>query len=167
MRLFGNLILRLIIIWFAVIIAMLAAGFFIGFGFATGMFPELMVTDTKPFEEPETEHVILAVITFVAGLITSFSLFGSALLPVTVAVAISELMRWQSVVAHFVLGGLCGLFVMYTTIDLPPGALPADGTVIISMAAGFVGGFFYWVIAGRTAGNWLQKSLIMGRDPSA
>lgn len=156
MKLFLFLLGRLVVIGFALVIALLAGSVFVGFGLASGMFPELVSTDGAGLFGEEADRTILAVASFVFGAIASFQLAGLALLPVTIAVAISELMRWQSMTVHLVLGGLCALFVMFSALALPAGQIPANGTVIVSLAAGFVAAFFYWLIAGRNAGEWLS-----------
>ena len=35
-------------------------------------------------------------------------------------------------------------------------SMPNNGTITVSLAAGFVAAFFYWLIAGRNAGEWLS-----------
>lgn len=157
MKLLLYFIGRLFVIAFALLIALLAGSLFIGFGLAAGMFPELTnATDGAVIFSEETDRTILAVASFVLGGIASFQLAGLATLPVTIAIAVSELMRWQGMTVHLVLGGLCALFVMFSALALPLGEIPADGTVIVSLAAGFVAAFFYWLIAGRNAGEWLS-----------
>ena len=157
MKLLLYLIGRIIVICFALLIALFAGSLFIGFGLASGMFPELARADgSTVFNDTETERAILAAISFVFGVVASFKLAGSIVLPVTLAVAISEMMRWQAMTVHLVLGGLCALFVMFSVFALPNGQMPANGTVIVSLAAGFVAAFFYWLIAGRNAGEWLS-----------
>ncbi|MDJ0612055.1 MAG: hypothetical protein QNJ29_00155 [Rhizobiaceae bacterium] len=157
MKLVLYLIGRLFVIGFALLLALLAGSLFIGFGLVSGMFPELANTvDGTSVFSPDTDRTILAVASFVVGTIASFQLAGLATLPVTIAIAISELMRWQSMTVHLVLGGLCALFVMFSALALPQGAMPANGTVIVSLASGFVAAFFYWLIAGRNSGEWLS-----------
>jgi len=157
MKLVLYLIGRLFIIAFALLIALLAGSLFIGFGLASGMFPELANSaDGTSVLGLEADQTILAVASFVLGGIASFQLAGLATLPVTIAIAISELMRWQGMTVHLVLGGLCALFVMFSALALPQGELPANGTVIVSLATGFIAAFLYWLIAGRNAGEWLS-----------
>ncbi|MEM9331543.1 MAG: hypothetical protein AAGA53_09470 [Pseudomonadota bacterium] len=158
MRLVLHLIGRLFVIGFALLIALFAGSLFIGFGLASGMFPELMSADgNSVFGDREADRAVLASLSFVIGLMASFQLAGLALLPVTIAIAITELMKWQAMTAYLVLGGLCALFTMFSVLALPEGVLPANGTIIVSLATGFISAFFYWLIAGRTAGNWLAS----------
>jgi hypothetical protein len=157
MKLILYLIGRLIVICFALFVALLAGSLFVGFGIASGMLSELLGPELRAdLSQSDVGDVIIGGATFVAAFFASINLAGSTVLPVTIAVAISELMRWQSMTVHLVLGGLCALFVMFTVLSLPEGRLPANGTVIVSLAAGFVAAFFYWLIAGRNSGEWLS-----------
>ena len=157
MTLLLYLIGRLFVIAFALFLALIASALFIGFGVASGIFPEFLRSIGQyDVLDPETDRMIVAIISFVIGAIASFQLAGIALLPVTVAIATTEMMRWQSMSVHLVLGGLCALFVMFSALSLPPGSMPANGTLLVSMSAGFVGAFFYWLVAGRNAGEWLS-----------
>ena len=155
-----RLILRLIVIAFALCVALLGASMFIGFGLAMGMFPEMVSSDPNSiFNIEEESGTIFAVITFILGVIAGFQIAGLAMLPVVVAIAVSELMHWRGLVAQLVLSGLCALFVMFSALQLPQGQLPGDGTVIVSLAAGFVAGFLYWMIAGHRAGKWMGETV--------
>ncbi|MEM9279698.1 MAG: hypothetical protein AAGA76_14095 [Pseudomonadota bacterium] len=157
MKLILYLIGRLIVICFALFIALVAGSMFIGFGLASGMFPQLVSADGgSVFGDPEADRAILATISFVFGIVASFQLAGLALLPVTIGIAVTELMKWQSMTIQLVIGGICALFTMFSVLALPAGVMPANGTVIVSLAAGFVSAFFYWLIAGRNAGEWLS-----------
>ncbi len=152
-----TLIGRLFVIGFALFIAILAGSLFIGFGLASGMLPEFAAADGGSLlGDPALERTVIAAASAVLGLLASFELAGVAALPVTITIAVSELMRWQSMTVHLVLGGLCALFVMFSIVVLPTGGVPADGTIIVSLAAGFITAFFYWLIAGRNAGEWLS-----------
>ena len=157
MKLFFYLIGRLLVIGFALIIALVAGSLFIGFGLASGLFPELWSENgVAVFGDNETDRSVLAMLSFVFGLVASFQLAGIAAVPVTIAVAVSELMRWKSMTIQLVLGGICALFVMFAVLGLPEGQMPSNGTVIVSLATGFVAAFFYWLVAGRNAGEWLS-----------
>ena len=159
MKLLGNLIVRLIAIFIGLLIALLAASLFLAFGLVTGLLPELFSDGIGALaENPGDGRSIFAAIAFVISFITSLKLAGFALLPVTIAIAIAEAMRWQGMVTHLLLGGLVSLFAMFTHLQLPDGQMPADGTVIVTLAIGFIGAFFYWLIAGRGSGNWLPHS---------
>ena len=157
MKLFFFLIGRLFVIAFAMIIALITGSLFIGFGFATGMFPELALlsTDTSVID-PETDQAILAIATFIFGAITSFNLFSLSILPATIAISVTELFKWKSLTVQLIMGGGVALFIMFSALSLPVGQLPQNGTTIACLAAGFIATFFYWLISGRNAGEWLR-----------
>ena len=159
MRLIGNLIVRLIVVFIGLMLALFAASLFLAIGLVTGLFPELFADGVETLvENPSEGRSIAAAIAFALSFISSLQLAGLALLPVTIAIAAAEAMRWQGMITHLVLGGLVALFAMFTHLQLPEGKMPADGTVIVTLATGFVGAFFYWLIAGRGSGNWLPRS---------
>ncbi|MEM7289092.1 MAG: hypothetical protein AAF412_01770 [Pseudomonadota bacterium] len=140
-----------------VLIALAAGSVFIGFGLANGLFIELFGPEGKAeLAASETGGLIIGTITFLLGIFASFQLAGLALLPVTIAIATTEMMRWRGMTTHLILGGLCALFVMFSTLNLPQGVMPGNGMVIVSLASGFIAAFFYWLIAGRNAGEWLS-----------
>ena len=95
MTLLLYLIGRLFVIGFAVLIALIAGSMFIGFGLASGLFPELLAGEgSTVFADPDTERNILTGISILFGVLASFQLAGIALLPVTIAIAMTEMMRW-------------------------------------------------------------------------
>ena len=158
MKLFFSFLLRLIVIGFALIVSLTFSFLFIGFGLASGLFPELVASFQIDalFNDPDVEVAVLSILTIVIGLFASIQLFGLAVLPVTLCIALSELFRWQSIIAHLGFGGLCGLFVLFNAFNVATDGNPSEGSIIVSLACGFIGGFFYWLIAGRRAGNWLE-----------
>ncbi len=155
MKLLLFVIGRLIVIAFALAISVLAASLFIGYGLASGMLAEILGQEGhEKIMQSEAGETILGIATFVAAVLTSTHIAGLTLLPVTIAIAATEMMRWQSMSLHLVLGGLCALFVLFSALALPTGQMPANGTVVVTLAAGFVAAFFYWLIAGRNSGEW-------------
>ncbi len=156
MSLILSILWRLIVISFALLIALLAASMILAFGLSTGMFAEVLGPENyAKLDETDWGYAVLAIATFGVGVLTSFKLASLALLPVIIAIAVTEMMRWQGMVAQLLLGGASALFVVFT--QLPPGKIPGEGTLIVTLAMGFVGAFFYWLIAGRGAGNWQSK----------
>lgn len=156
MQLIGNLIIRLIAIIFGVCLAVFAASIFISFGMFTGMFEQFFadveyvldtnIGDTDP---------IVALLVIGAGFFSSFKIVSLAIIPIFLAIAVAEAMRWQGLTINLVIGGLVSLFAGITSMPSANGGLPSDGTLVILLSTGFIGGFFYWLIAGRSAGNWL------------
>ena len=156
MNLLVSAFVRLVTIVFALFVAIFAAGLLFGFGIASGLAPEVFqVTTPDRASNEEIEYTILAVATIGFGALASFNLAGLLGIPALIAILATELMRWQGMTVQLVLGGLVALFVMFT--QLPEGVTPREGTIIVTLAAGFIAAFFYWLIAGRSAGNWLRS----------
>lgn len=74
-----------------------------------------------------------------------------AFFPALVAIVLGEAFSWRSALYYLAVGGAVGLIAdqianVYGRFDL------AERQTVILLAAGFVGGFTYWLIAGRLAG---------------
>lgn len=148
---------RLIVIAFAFFIGVTAASLFIGYGLATGMMAEFLGPEINAdVVNSDIGHIAIGIATMVAAVFTSPHLFGLAALPVTLAIAATEMMRWQSMSVHLVAGGICALFALFSALPSQAAQAPNSGTLIVALAAGFVAAFFYWLIAGRNAGEWLS-----------
>jgi hypothetical protein len=92
--------------------------------------------------------------------ITSFSVSVFILLfwtgsvafaPAVLAIVLAEIFAWRSVLYYLLVGGAIGLLSdqfadRYGRFEF------ADRRIAIFLAAGFVGGFVYWFIAGHGAG---------------
>ena len=159
MQLIGHFIVRLIAIVFGLFIAMLAASIFLSFGMFSdafnAFFADLSWTlNGDPYVAEEMDGLGTALV-IIVGFFSSFYVAGLAALPTTIAIAIAELMRWQSMTINLVMGGIVSLATGLSVFTGKQDGLPSDGTLVVLLATGFVGGFFYWLIAGRSAGNWL------------
>jgi hypothetical protein len=96
--------------------------------------------------EPETSPIIIGVaigVTLYGGLTT--------FLPALLAVVLAEIFSWRSVFYWLAAGGVIGVLASeitkaYGGFDFTVHLLP------IYLAGGFVGGFVYWLIAGRDSG---------------
>ena len=156
MSLILSLIWRLIVICFALLVALFAASLILAFGISSGVFAQFLGAENyAALDETEWGYTVLTVATIGIGFVTSIKLAGLALLPVIIAITVTEMMCWKGIVAHLLLGGVSALFVVFT--QLPQGTTPSEGTLIVTLAMGFVGGFFYWLVAGRNAGIWQEK----------
>jgi hypothetical protein len=128
---------------------------FIGFGF----YNEIL--NTGPILEP-WEIELFAIASMVTGLFSTLLMGAYGYGVVAIVVAIAEMMRWQSMVSNLVMGGASAGFLAFTSFGyLNPvegTAGPGDnyGVLLVALSAGFIGGFVYWLIAGRKAGIWLQ-----------
>lgn len=137
--------------------AFLNAVFFASAGFAAGDAP-VIFGGSLFFSVP-----------FVALFVAYF-----AFIPSIPAILLAEILGKRDWLFHAVAGGIVAVVVMgffrhaagemYTVSEtLDPGAGPggssvaSDPAVILFMiAAGMFGGIAYWLVAGRTAGNWRQ-----------
>jgi hypothetical protein len=161
MALFGNFILRFIVICFGFLMAIIAAGMFVGFGF----YNEAITTG--PLLESWEEDAF-ALISVGVGFVSTVLIGAYAYGLVAIVIAIAEMMRWKSLAANLVLGGLCAGFLLLTNygVSIPPGAPEGPGVVpvshgsqLVALSAGFIAGFVYWLFAGRRAGDWLGPAI--------
>jgi hypothetical protein len=98
--------------------------------------------------------------------------FGTAftgtigLLPLVILIVLAETFRIRSLLINTAAGAVLIVAGYYSSglarpsyeesIDHPPPPIPHQ--VQIAAAAGAVGGFIYWFIAGRNAGRWRDRS---------
>lgn len=75
-----------------------------------------------------------------------------ACIPVAITSLLSEIFGWRSIMLHCVFGLAASMFAFFTLWpeDVAGAVNPYD--IAIIAASGFVGGFIYWLIAGRDAG---------------
>jgi hypothetical protein len=143
MGLFG----RIFVTFFALVLAILAAGLALAIGV---MVPDFVTVTADP-----VEHFTFFAVQFFA---TSFVGYA-AFVPALVLIAIAETFDLRSIFYYTIGGAAIGLFAYYgsnlsvaleNTTDLPPVSF---GLQLVA-AAGIIGGFVYWLIAGRNAGRW-------------
>lgn len=149
MRLIGNFIIRFIIVSIGFGFGVLAAGAFIGFGF----YNEIIATEPpmQPFEQDLFSFLSIGFGLFSSAVIAAYSFAIAGLM-----IAIAEISRLKGFVTNLMLGG--GLALTLALMHFGEEGVPSDGVLIVSLAAGFVGGLVYWLIAGRRAGDWMGKS---------
>jgi len=145
MSLFG----RIIVIFFALIAAIVAAGIVLAIGIVA---PDWAGIDSDPFE-----RVSFFIVSFFA---TSF-VGAVALLPALVVIIISEAARLRSFLYFGVGGALVGLASYYGSdisvrLENTTDVAPVGNTLQLAAAAGIVGGLVYWLIAGRNASRWRE-----------
>ncbi len=148
MSLFG----RIIVICFALIVSMMAAGITLALGIVA---PDWAGVDSDPFE-----RVTFFVVSFFA---TSF-VGAVAVVPAVVAIVIAEVARMRSFLYYGVGGALVGLASYFgsdisvrveNTTDMPP----VSNALQLAAAAGIIGGLVYWLLAGRNAGRWRERMI--------
>lgn len=138
---------RLFVIFFAFIIAALAAGLALAFG--------LVAPDFRGIDSDPIERIFFFGSAFVA---TGYAV-ATALLPSVLAIAIAEAVRIRSVLFYALGGALIGLAAFYSVdmsdiLENTTDIAPVGHGIELAAAAGIVGGIVYWLIAGRRAGAW-------------
>jgi hypothetical protein len=145
---------RIIVIFLALMIAMMIAGIALAIG--------IVVPDRSWLDADPLERVIFFTVSFFA---TSF-IGASAFVPALLLIAVAEIMRLRSPLYYAAAGAVVGLTSYFgsnielrleNTTDVAPVFHPLQ----LAAAAGIVGGLAYWLLAGRNAGRW------RGRQPSA
>jgi hypothetical protein len=145
---------RIIVIFFALMIAMMIAGIALAIG--------IVVPDRSWLDADPLERVVFFTVSFFA---TSF-IGASAFVPALLLIAVAEIMRLRSLLYYAAAGAVVGLTSYFgsnielrleNTTDVAPVFHPLQ----LAAAAGIVGGLAYWLLAGRNAGRWRD------RQPSA
>lgn len=162
MQLIGHLIIRLMVIFFGLFVALIASSIFLSFGLFSGSFTDLfselnLAFNPDPYADQIDTSGLVSFLLVLIGFISSFYVASIAALPVFLSITIAEIMRWQSMTINLILGGGVGLFTGLSVFTLENDGLPSDGTLVVLLSTGFIGGFAYWLIAGRSAGNWLGE----------
>jgi phosphotransferase system glucose/maltose/N-acetylglucosamine-specific IIC component len=145
MSLFG----RIIVIFFALIVAIVAAGIVLAIGIVA---PDWAGVDSDP-----VERVSFFIVSFFAT-----SLVGAvAMLPALVVIIITEAARLRNFLYYGIGGALVGLASYYGTdisvrLENTTDVAPVGNALQLAAAAGIVGGIVYWLIAGRNAGRWRE-----------
>lgn len=151
MRLFGDLILRIIMILIGFTFAVIAAGMFLSFGLVSEYFAEF-------FADVDPRNSVEGVSIFMVGIYMGLHVGAVAFIPSMIVIAIAELMRWRGLIANLLLGGLSALCVVGVMSSAMGGDQTlSENTLIILLATGFIAGFVYWIFAGRKAGAWMDK----------
>jgi phosphotransferase system glucose/maltose/N-acetylglucosamine-specific IIC component len=145
MSLFG----RIIVIFFALILAIIAAGIALAIGIVA---PDWAGVDSDPFE-----RVSFFVVSFFA---TSF-VGAVAFLPALVVIVITEAAQLRNFLYYGVGGALVGLASYYGSdismrLENTTDVAPVANALQLAAAAGIIGGVVYWLVAGRNAGRWRE-----------
>lgn len=146
------LIGRFFVVWFAVMVASLAAGMVVSTG--------LLGPGWHGLSGDVVERGTFWGLTFVASGVA----WATGFLPILIAIALAEAFKVRSLLVHavacaalFVFGAFGSGFVnLYEeSIDRAPPLLPPG--LQVAAAAGIVFGVVYWLIAGRRAGLWCER----------
>jgi hypothetical protein len=123
---------------------------------AAGVMATFGVFGAEYFDIDVIGYYIASVVamTFWAGTI--------AFLPAAIAIVLAESLGWRSALYYLLVGGLIGAAAIHLTTQ--SGVFDfADRPNAALLAAGFVGGFVYWLIAGRLAGTGIVSDSASGQ----
>ena len=145
-----SLLLRILMVMFALFVAIMAAGLTI----AAGMFvPEWGMMETDPLD-----RAMFFVVAFFA---TSFA-GAVAFLPAFLAVIVAEAFNIRSFLYYGTAGAVIGLLGylgsnISARLEETTEITPVAHSLELAAAAGIVGGLVYWLLAGRNAGRWRDR----------
>jgi hypothetical protein len=142
-----SLLGRIIVIFFAFIVATMAAGIVLAIGIIS---PDWVGADSDPFE-----RVSFFMFAFFA---TSF-VGAAATLPALVLIVFAETARMRSLLYYGIAGAVVGLAAYFGSdvfgrLENTTDVVPVGHALQLAAAAGIIGGLVYWLIAGRRAGAW-------------
>jgi hypothetical protein len=141
-RLNGTLFIwQLIKIIVGFVIAVTASGLFLSWG---------LFQPGSPEADPAAFAAMIG-----AAFVTASVLGAVAFVPAACVILVSELARWSGIVFHVASAGAIA-FLLWTLDGTADAGLRPGSPVVL--AAGFVSGAVYWIIAGRTAGSWLSRT---------
>lgn len=153
-----SLIGRILVIIFALIASSIAVGMAIAIG--------VLGPQWHAFSGDVGERVTFWGVAFVGSVFTG----AIGLLPLVILIVLAEAFGIRSLLINTAAGAVLIVAGYYSSglarpsyeesIDRPPPPIPQQAQ--IAAAAGAVGGFVYWFIAGRNAGRWRER-----RGPSA
>lgn len=139
---FLSLIFRVIVILIAYVAAVLSATLFIAVLIAGGF---------QPQSDQEIMGLSAGMIVAVPVMSTLFGYYS--FVPAMVLIGLSEILARRDWLFHALGGALIALLVMVWQWSREPGSALDSGIAAASAAAGVVGGWVYWLIAGRGAGR--------------
>lgn len=127
-------------------------------GFAFGVYAAALVSvlSIQHFENEagytDGEFVaIIAAWVLISAFVLAVPLAVFASVPAALAIVLAEAARLRGMTSNLLLGGAVAAAAVWLKGAVLEPAAPAA-----VLAAGFTGGFVYWVIAGRSAGSWLK-----------
>ncbi|WP_346892370.1 translation initiation factor IF-3 [uncultured Roseibium sp.] len=137
----GKLVWQILRIVCGFIAGVLAAGLFLSWG---------LFQTTGPDQDPIAFAAMLG-----TAFVTASVLGGLAFVPAAVAIVLAELLGWRGIIYHLAAAGLIALGLWTLGNEtMASGARPGTS---VALAAGFLGGLVYWLIAGCNSGGWRSK----------
>jgi hypothetical protein len=142
-----TIVARIFLVIFAYFLACIAASAILTIGTLTPEWDDLVAAG---FNSTTAWIVILVGASVIAAI---------AIVPSLLLIALTEGFGWRSILVYGVLGAGLALALSYGLdfagyVGDPDSFLAREREVLA--ASGIVGGFVYWLIAGRRAGSWQQ-----------
>lgn len=103
------------------------------------------------------EEIINLLFSSAFGLVAFVQISFSAFMPALIAGLVTEAFSLRSWLIHLAIGGVLAA-VLLSSANVYEGEIPPQQDMVIALAAGFMAGLAYWLIAGRRAGNWRETS---------
>ena len=142
-----SFVARFFVILFSLLFAMLAAGIALAIGV---MAPELVSVSSDPIEK---------FMFFAGAFFATWIAVAVAFVPAVILAAIAESFDIRSIFYYAIGGGLIAALAWYSTdmsirLENTTDLAPVAYGLQLVVAAGIIGGFVYWLLAGRKAGRW-------------
>ena len=144
-----SLLGRIVVIIFALLMAIVAAGITLAAGI---LLLEWQVMDSDPVER---------VLFFFAAFFATSYVGAVAFMPALLVIVIAEAARMRRFLYYGIGGALVGLASYYGTnmtvrLENTTDVAPVGNALQLAAAAGIIAGLVYWLIAGRNAGRWRE-----------
>ncbi|MET0277437.1 MAG: hypothetical protein ABW198_03810 [Pseudorhodoplanes sp.] len=142
-----SFVTRFFVILFSLLFAVLAAGIALAIGV---MAPELFSNSSDPVEK---------FMFFAAAFFATSFVGATAFVPAVILTAIAETFDIRTIFYYAIGGGLIAAVAWYSSdislrLENTTDISPVTYGVQLVVAAGIIGGFVYWLLAGRKAGMW-------------
>ncbi len=138
----GKFIYQLLKVVTGFILAVLASGLFLAWGFFRAGHPE---------DDPVAFATMIG-----TGLVGASVVGATALVPAGLLIAVAEAVRLRGLIFHVGAAGALAFALWSLGADAEPGSVRPGSA--IALAAGFIAGAVYWGVAGRTSGLWHGRS---------
>ncbi|WP_417687831.1 translation initiation factor IF-3 [Roseibium sp.] len=134
----GQFVVQILKITFGFVAALVTAGLFLAWGLFQSSGPG--------------DDVVAFAAMVGTGMVTASVIGAVAMAPAFIAILIAEVLSLKGAIYHVGAAGVIALAIwMFDPQASGAGLRP--GTTIV-LAAGFMAGIIYWLIAGRTSGCW-------------
>jgi hypothetical protein len=85
---------------------------------------------------------------------------AAAFAPSAIAIAAAEILSFRSVFYFLAVGGGLGIVANHMSVADPSAFATFDRAELVFPAAGFAGGFIYWLVAGRLSGHFGRRPVL-------